>query len=342
MGTTPDKILFVHNGATSFVRTDLALLRERYPVTELFFRERRIDPIRILRLVSSHDLLFGWFASWHTFLPLLFARLLHKPALLVVGGYDLANMPEIGYGHQRGGIKKHVSRWTMQLTTVLITNSHYSREEAYRNAGIPKERVQVIYHGVADCFGTGSTMPRSPAALTVGNVEASNLWRKGHEPFVRAAAALPQVEFTLAGAWRDGAIAHLRKIAPPNVTFTGWLDDAALLDCYRRSAVYVQASAHEGFGLSLAEAMLAGCVPVVTRTGALPEVVGAAGIYLASNEPQAIAEGIQTALQADEQLGRQARERVLQAFPLQKRKEALHRLVDQALSLPSAVPSAQA
>jgi glycosyltransferase involved in cell wall biosynthesis len=101
-------------------------------------------------------------------------------------------------------------------------------------------------------------------ALSVGVVDRVNLERKGHRPFVGSARHLPDVEFVLAGKWSDDAIAQLRTEAGPNVTFTGYLDDEALDDYFVRAAVYVQPSQHEGFGLSVAEAMLARCVPVVT------------------------------------------------------------------------------
>ena len=39
---------------------------------------------RLVREVARSDLVFGWFASWHTFLPVLLARLMRKP----VGGRD--------------------------------------------------------------------------------------------------------------------------------------------------------------------------------------------------------------------------------------------------------------
>ena len=82
----------------------------------------------------------------------------------------------------------------------------------------------------------------------------------------------------LAGRWDDGAADALRDEAPPNVTLTGWVEQDVLNEQMRRASVYVQASAHEGFGMSVAEAMLAGCIPVTTRAGALPEVVGDAGV----------------------------------------------------------------
>ena len=49
------------------------------------------------------DVVFGWFASWHTFFPITLAWLLRKPSVLIIGGFDTANMPDIGYGYQQGG-----------------------------------------------------------------------------------------------------------------------------------------------------------------------------------------------------------------------------------------------
>jgi glycosyltransferase involved in cell wall biosynthesis len=321
------RILFVHNGPTHFVQLDLDELRERYDVTECYLRSRWINAASIWQQVRTHDLVFGWFASWHTFLPLLFARLLRKPSLLVIGGYDLANMPEIGYGHQRGGIKRWVSQSTMYLANRLVTNSYYSRTEAARNVLVPEEEVHPIYHGVMDPFRSLPQGARARIALTVGNVDRSNLRRKGHEPFVRTAALMPDVNFVLAGAWKDNAIEYLRSIASRNVTFTGWLSNEALWDQYRKAAVYVQASLHEGFGLSVAEAMLAGCIPVVTKAGALPEVAGEFGVSIAEPEPAIIAQAIEEALAHADESRIVIRQTILDRFPMKKRGQALDQLI---------------
>ena len=321
------RILFVHNFPMRFVRLDLEILRKRYQVTECYLQSRRLNAVSLWRQVSNHDVVFGWFASWHALLPLFFARVLHRPSVLLIGGYDLAKMPEIGYGHQRGGLKKLVSQCDMRLATCLVTNACFSQREAEQNAGVPRERVHLIYHGVPDPFGTLPGGPRARMALTVGNVELP-LQRKGHEAFVRAAAYLPAVEFVLVGAWRDDAINRLRAIATPNVIFTGWINNSCLLEYYRRASVYVQASVHEGFGLSVAEAMLGGCIPVVTQAGALPEVIGDAGVYLASAEPSDVAEGIRTAFHLPERARLLARRRILESFPLEKRAQTLERVID--------------
>jgi glycosyltransferase involved in cell wall biosynthesis len=325
------RILFVHNARTRFVKLDLQELRERYEVTECYLRSRWINAASLYQQVRTHDLIFGWFASWHTFLPVLFARVSGKPSLLVIGGYDLANMPEIGYGHQRGGLKRWVSRRTMRLANSVVTNSYYSRSEAGRNARISEEDVHAVYHGVEDPFASLPPGCRGRVVLTVGNVDRANLRRKGHEPFVRSAALMPDLEFVLAGAWKDDTIDYLRAIATRNVTFTGWLRNDDLYDYYRKAAVYVQASLHEGFGLSVAEAMLAGCVPVVTKAGALPEVVGEFGVSIAEPEPVMIAQGIEEALAYNDESRIVIRQSILDRFPIKQRGQVLEQLIDALL-----------
>jgi glycosyltransferase involved in cell wall biosynthesis len=314
-----------------FVELDQDLLRERYRVTGLYLESMRVNPISILRQVRKHDLVFAWFASWHSLLPLLFARLLDKPSILVIGGYDLACMPEVDYGLQQGGLPKWVSRGAMRLATQLMTNSYYSRKEAVENAGLDGDDIAVAYHGL-DAGHFPVSTAKEPMAITVGNVVHKNLGRKGLEAFVRAARHLPEVPFVLIGRWRDEEAAeYLTQVAPSNVRLTGFVPDEDLLDLYQRAQVYVQPSAHEGFGLSVAEAMLCGCIPVVTRAGALPEVVGDAGVYVPSRDPEAVAEGVEAALNLDGDRGSQARRRVMEKFPLVNRRQALFEIVESVL-----------
>jgi glycosyltransferase involved in cell wall biosynthesis len=215
----------------------------------------------------------------------------------------------------------------MYLANSLVTNSNYSRGEAARNVPLSQKEVHSVYHGVNDPFQSIPRGSRARIALTVGNVDRPNLDRKGHEPFVRTAALMPNVNFVLAGAWKDDAIDYLRSIATPNVTFTGWLSNQALCDYYRKASVYVQASLHEGFGLSVAEAMLAGCIPVVTTAGALPEVVGECGVSISEPRPAIIAQAVEEALGYHDEARVLIRQTILDRFPIKKRGEALDELI---------------
>lgn len=319
------RILFVHNQPQSFVRIDLALLRERWQVEERFERRSQINPAAVWASVERADLVFCWFASWHSFLPTLYAKIQRKPCVLITGGYDTANIPHIAYGSQRGGIRKWISRAIIQAASHLIVNSESARLETIANTGAPESKITVIYHGVEPVDPPGEVV-RDRIALTVGGVWRENLYRKGLLPFVQVARLLPDWQFIVAGKWFDG-IEALRKASSDNVTLTGFLDDLALAETYRRASVYVQASLHEGFGMSLAEAMSAGCIPIGTRLGAIPEVMGDTGVYT-DPDPGSIADAI---IEAHQRNRDNPRHRILNQFPIERRRAALYTLIEQCL-----------
>jgi len=126
------------------------------------------------------------------------------------------------------------------------------------------------------------------------------------------------------------------------VTPTGGYTAGGLDRLYAGSAVYVQASRHEGFGMTVAEAMLAGCVPVVTSAGALPEVVGDIGVIVESPDPADVAAGVSEALAAPDEERARARQRVLDRFPLEVRRRGLLGLVDETLTKRPADPDPRA
>jgi glycosyltransferase involved in cell wall biosynthesis len=320
-------LLLAYSNFPRFVRIDRDLLAERHEVEEYAQPGVVPRPLEVVRKVRRADVLVVWFASWHAFLPLLVARVVRTPSLLIVGGFDTASMPEIGYGFQQGGIRRLLARACMRLATRLMTNSEYSREELRRTAGF---EATVVHHGVPDLFGSLPEGPRERLAVTVSNVARIALERKGLRRFVEAGAHLPDVELLLVGAWTDDAADELRALASPNVRLTGRLSDEELDDVLRRASVYVQASRHEGFGMGVAEAMLAGCVPVVTDAGALPEVVGDAGVVVGP-EPEAVADGVRQALELGPEARAAARERIATRFPLQVRRDGLLGLVDELL-----------
>ena len=322
------RIFFVHNVPSSFVAIDRSLLQQRWPVLEWHQRTRWVDPVALMRAVQGCALVFCWFAGWHSFIPVLLARLLRRPAIVVVGGYDTANLPEAGYGSQRGGLRRLIARSVIHNATHLIAFSHSAKREAVENAGADPRKITVVYLGVPR-LPVGPLTVRNDLAITVGGVWRENLLRKGLLPFVQAAAHLPEVRFALIGKWYDGSIEKLRQAASANVEFTGFVSDERLTDLYQRASVYVQASLHEGFGMSVAESMLVGCIPVVTRCGSLPEVVGDIGVYAASNDPQEIADAVRKALASDGDVRRRARDRILTHFSVERRRQALHTLVAQ-------------
>lgn len=320
------RVVYFYREMSEYIQIELDLLRERHHVTAVECRSRWPQPLRVLGLIARSDLVMSWFASWHSLFPTLACRLLRKPMIVTVGGYDTAQLPGIDYGSQRGGFRRWVSIAVMKLATRLIVISEFTRRETAA-LGIDSRKFVLGYLGLDPARYPDPRRPREDLVITVGGVNTSNLTRKGLEPFVRAAARLPHLRFVVVGAWMDGAIDRLSAIATPNVTFTGRATHDDKVRWLWRSRVVVQASQHEAFGLSLAEGMLCGCVPVVTRAGALPEVAGDAGVVIDSADPQAIADGIVRALELGAGASLRSRERVLACFTIDQRRALLRGLV---------------
>ena len=79
--------------------------------------------------------------------------------------------------------------------------------------------------------------------------------------------------------------------------------------------------------------MLAGCVPVVMNVTAMPEVVGDAGVLIESQEPERRRGGDQARPSSSARsASAAARERILTAFPMDRRREGILRVVEEALA----------
>jgi glycosyltransferase involved in cell wall biosynthesis len=73
------------------------------------------------------------------------------------------------------------------------------------------------------------------------------------------------------------------------VTFRGGVSDTDLVSAMSASDVLIMASRHEGFGVPVIEAMTMGLPVVANREGALPEIIGDAGLLVDATDPYALA-----------------------------------------------------
>lgn len=331
------KILFFHRGMSGFIERDLILLREAGEVLDFDAARMGIqDYLRaffLARKARSH-ILYCWFAGRHAVFPAFLARLWGTRFVIVGGGWDVAKVPEIGYGLMRTGWKKPLAQWILRSAHRVLSVSDSNHRELLEHTGIGPEKLRVIVHGVEVPNGKIAINKKEDLVLTVGEVTISNLKRKGIETFIKSARLLPDKQFYLVGLIKNEARPFLKAHASSNLTITDYLSPSDLNRLFARASVYVQVSYHEAFGSAVAEAMAYGCVPVVTRQYALPEVVGPCGIYVPYGDPEKTAEGIRQAFRSLPTLSRCAQERVARLFPLEARREALVKLFKEVADEP--------
>ncbi|HVR10086.1 MAG TPA: glycosyltransferase [Thermoanaerobaculia bacterium] len=327
----PQVLLVAPNRSLTFVEHDVGILAQHFGVEVLSRHElpsrRRLLPALARRLAAGGvRLVYVWFADpYDTPAILWLARLFRVPSALVVGGYEMASLPALGYGALRGRRdRRRVERALGRADALLPTSELLAAEIRSLGCG---GRMRVIPPGIDGDFFSPDGIPRERLVVTVATVAAATSQVKGLDLFADCARLVPGARFAILGPCEDDALAErlLRK-AGGNLEIPGRrLGAAELRDWYRRAAVYAQLSRRESFGVALAEAMACGCVPVATSAGALPWVVGDTGRLVAPGRPGEAARAIVEAL-GQSPCGA-ARQRIVGRFGAARREGALAAVV---------------
>ncbi|MFH1400602.1 MAG: glycosyltransferase family 4 protein [Nanoarchaeota archaeon] len=322
------RVCLVAHNLDDFVDNDLNILRAHFEVRTVANHSSRANSVvQMVKTIYWSDVCVIWFAATYAAIATAISKALRKKSIIIVGGYDIVKMPEIKYGMLTSGKTAIYPRIALNLADRILPFSEASRRDVLKHFGHASKTETLYLHVPAERYSLGTK--KEPIVITIGYVKQDNLTRKGLGTFVRTAKLLPNTTFYLIGKQTDNTIEYLRRIATPNVIFTGFISFDTMLALMRRAKVYCQLSAHEGFGLSVAEAMLCGCVPVVTDRGSLPEVSGPDAIVVPYNNPKKTAAAIRKALASDETAGRRSRDYIISEFPREKRERRLVELVTQ-------------
>jgi glycosyltransferase involved in cell wall biosynthesis len=237
------------------------------------------------------------------FLSPYYKRPLAAPCPSVVTIHDLFF---IGYpGHRRplyDAAMTRLARLYAGGASAIIADSEHSRRAIVDRLGLAPERTVVIPVGLGPEFrpATPSAAQRERYglgrhyALYVGNFRP----HKNLPRLLRAWAGLAvplraSHRLVLAGGDDAGRPALAALAASlglgDRVVFPGLIDDADLPELYGGAAAVVLPSLEEGFGLPALEAMACGAPVVASCRGALPEVVGDAGVLVDPEDEGALA-----------------------------------------------------
>ncbi len=228
---------------------------------------------------------------------------------------------------QKWGIQRWYSFVNMQIKVAqklshFITGSENSRQEIVETFHIPASNIRVIYDGVDTAiFTPDKTVQRVEERILT--VNSGDIPLKGLKYLLEAVAAIKaqrKIELVIVGkpmknGYTEGLIKSLG--IGDCVTYTGKIPTRELVRQYSLATMVVVPSVYEGFGLPAAEAMACGAPVVSTTAGALPEIVGDAGVLVPPANTEALVRAIVALLDAPNkrrQLGEAGRKRVQQMF----------------------------
>ncbi|MFJ8913852.1 glycosyltransferase family 4 protein [Amycolatopsis sp. NPDC102389] len=183
-----------------------------------------------------------------------------------------------------------------------LTVSRASRAAIGREMGVPEDRIHVVPLAADTRF----FLPRPEIPRVPGRVVATASADEPLKGLEHLLAAWERIEGELVIVGKpkpDGPAARaLARLGPgAGVRFVSGLTDDELARLLCSAEIACIPSLFEGFSLPAAEAMACGTPIVATTGGALPEVVGDAGILVPPGDVPALAEAL-TKVLGDEHL----------------------------------------
>ena len=197
----------------------------------------------------------------------------------------------------RANVLQHrlVLERALPRAAAVITPSAFTRDTLLSRVELDPARVHVVPWGVDArfCPRPEPTDGGLPYLLAVGTLQPRKNLDVSLAAFERAVDAGLEHRLVVVGArgWRDATLVkrvegsrHVGRIR-----LAGFVADDELAELYRGADALLFPSRYEGFGLPVLEAMASGTPVLAARTGALPEVVGNAGVLVDPDDPDALA-----------------------------------------------------
>lgn len=225
---------------------------------------------------------------WHPANGLFFGS--KAPAVATIHDAVPFRYPQSDRKHRRRDQEPFLR--SVQKAKHLITVSNFGADEIHAVFGVPRERISVIYHGVATSFTPVEAHPPAPLReadyfLFVGDPIAEP--RKNFDVLYEA--------YELAWPSHDGpaiAVAGARAPQLAGVVHAGLFTDdldsennVALRNLYCAALAVVVPSYHETFGMPMLEAMACGTPVVASAASSLPEIAGDAALFAPPRDAEA-------------------------------------------------------
>ena len=336
-----ENIIFIYPKLFTFIQTEIKILESGFNVISIKqnWSNKIILPLNfiiqffflIFNLNKSKVILVSFGGYW-SYLPALFGRIFKKKVAIVVHGTDCVSFPQINYGNLRSSLMSWFIKKSYQLSNLILPvseslvyteNTYYSQEKlkfgyTYHFKDI-KTPYKVIPNGlITEDWGGNCKEKELNTFITV--MTNDQIKRKGGDLIIEAAKELSHCTFYFAGTNNFKS----QKPMPKNVKLLGKLTPLELNKYYSKTQFYLQLSNFEGFGVAICEAMLCGCVPIVSRVNFLPSIIGDSGFILEKRNPNLLIKLLLNALKSDLRvLEKKAKNRIENNFNFKIRKELL-------------------
>lgn len=342
------KVLFFYPNESSFVNKDIEILKEKFIVKpflfnnsqpKLLFFEFLKQFFFLLRNINGNVSACSMFSGYHSLLPALFFKFFNKKITIIAGGTDCCSLPSINYGNFRKPILGWFTKKSFQLSSQILPvhkslifqeDNYYGIDGKYQGITHFIKNLNAKLIAVNNAYDSSffkklDNSEREPKSfITIGSKFNSEtlLKLKGIDLIIHVSEKFPDCSFYILGDLNSP------KNYPKNIIFLPSMNQKEMVKVLNSKEFYLQLSIREGFPNALAEAMLCGCIPIGSSISAIPEIIGDTGFILQKRDINLLEETIQIALKSNKpELSIKARNRIIENYPLQKRKKELLELI---------------
>jgi glycosyltransferase involved in cell wall biosynthesis len=346
-------ILFFHTGKSSFSNKDLNIFVSIDHTIEFTFSSNKkiLTPFLfvsqffvILKNIRQTKIFISQFAGYHSFIPSIISKIFNIPHLIISGGTDCVSFPGIGYGNFSKLLLGLFTKWSYQLATHISPKHEslwfckytYEKQEPSKqgiSAFIPK--LNTNYTVINNGYDPSKFLPtpidrKQNSFLTVcgGFQFPFQIELKGIDLILEVARHFPKCTFTILGvpSWKKLDIKSNNVVTlPPS-------NNEDLVGIYSNHQFYMQLSMAEGFPNALCEAMLCGCIPIVSNVFSMPEIIENTGFILKERNIELLKELVSESISESQQLSnfeksKLARQVIINNYHISKRNYNLKKLI---------------
>lgn len=267
----------------------------------------------------------------HSAFPGFYGRIFQRPGRAVYCPHGWSFVQESGT--LKKGIYAQAERFLAKRCDAIINISRFEEKFArYRKIRAP---VNIVVPSGANDFSPSQAAADFDARhVHIGYIGRLD-YKKGFDIATRAFRDLPREDIflhVLGAASRDGYGAEREK--SKNIIYHGWVDNAEVDGYIRAFDAVLVPSRHEGFGLTVIEAMRNGKPAIVSDAGALPELVkeGVNGHVFLSGDPGSLSLALEKIDKAAlKEMGRKAREIYETRYTADRMAQEIEKLYERVL-----------
>ena len=212
------------------------------------------------------------------------------PAVITVHDLAFLRFPDLLTG-ESGRYYGQIRR-AVQSAEAIIAVSTSTAHDLVELAGADPQKIHTIYEAAAPIFRRGPPPALPGYLLFVSTIEPRKNLRtllEAYRLLLDGGRVRPVPPLWVVGqrGWLYAeSLQAIRDLhLDDTVRLLGGVDAAALPALYQGARLFALPSLYEGFGLGALEALACGTPVLATAAGALPEVVGEAGILLPPTDP---------------------------------------------------------